>query len=169
MPTPDATRIDPPYQGPERLQLDAWLDYHRGTLLTKCAGLDPDQLRMRSAEPSTLSLLGLVRHMSDVERYWFRRQFLGADLPAIYWNGQGDPDFDEVDDADPDAAFATYAEEVTAAREAAHGRSLDESYVSNRGTTIDLRWIYIHMIEEYARHNGHADILRERIDGAIGD
>ncbi|MBB5868242.1 hypothetical protein F4553_001621 [Allocatelliglobosispora scoriae] len=166
MAAPEVTRADLPFHGAERLQLDAWLDFHRDTLLMKCAGLTAAQLRTRSVEPSTLSLLGLVRHMADTERYWFRRQFAAAPLGSLYWTDDGD--FLGVDTADPDADFAAYAAEVRAARETTAGRSLDETFTSTRGVTIDLRWVYLHMIEEYARHNGHADLLRERIDGATG-
>jgi hypothetical protein len=121
---------------------------------------------MRAAEPSGLTLLGLVRHMTDAERYWFRRQFAAAHIPAIH--GLNDGDFLEVDAADADADFATYEREVQAVRDTTAGRLLDETFISSRGVTMDLRWVYLHLIEEYARHNGHADILRERIDGVTG-
>ena len=171
MTAPLVHRADTPTHGEERTQLEAWLDYHRDTLLMKCAGLTDDQLRVRSAEPSTLSLLGLVRHMAEVERYWFRRQFGGADLGPLYWYTGDDPDHDFNGALTSDAAadFAAYQEEVLAARSTVAGRPLDEQFVSARGVTFDLRWVYIHMIEEYARHNGHADLLRERIDGTTGD
>jgi uncharacterized damage-inducible protein DinB len=162
----EISRVDPPRHGDERAQLDAWLDFHRDTLLIKCAGLNAHQLKTRAAEPSALTLLGLVRHMADCERYWFRRQFAAAPLTAIFWDNRGD--FMAIDDADADADFATYAAEVQAARMTTADRSLDETFTSTRGTTMDLRWVYLHMIEEYARHNGHADILRERIDGTTG-
>jgi uncharacterized damage-inducible protein DinB len=162
----EITRVETPRYGDERSQVDAWLDFHRDTLLIKCAGLTAQQLKLRAAEPSQLTLLGLVRHMADAERYWFRRQFAAAPLTAIYWDDRSD--FMAIDEADPDADFATYAAEVQAARMTTAGRSLDEKFTSTRGTTMDLRWVYLHMIEEYARHNGHADILRERIDGTTG-
>jgi hypothetical protein len=167
---PLVNRSGTPTHGEERTQLEAWLDYHRDTLIWKCAGLTADQLRRHSAEPSTLSLLGLVRHMAEVERYWFRRQFGGADLGALYPGADGDDfDFTGALTSDPAADFAAYQEEVLAARSTVAGRSLDEQFVSTRGVTIDLRWVYLHMIQEYARHNGHADLLRERIDGTTGD
>jgi Protein of unknown function (DUF664) len=97
----EITRVDTPRHGDERTQLDAWLDFHRDTLLIKCAGLNAQQLKTRSAEPSPLTLLGLVRHMADAERYWFRRQFAAAPLTAIFWDNRGD--FMAIDDADPDA------------------------------------------------------------------
>lgn len=153
------------------MMLDAWLDYHRSTLLHKCSGLDDDQLRRRAAEPSTLSLLGLVRHMTDVERGWFRRGVgRQTDAAAIYYGEDNrDGDFDDVDSADPEADFAAFRAEVELCRAAAAPASLDDTFTSRDGQTFSVRWVYIHMIEEYARHNGHADLLRERIDGVVGD
>jgi hypothetical protein len=163
-------RTKPPRHGEERTQLDAWLDFHRETLLMKCAGLTGEQLRLRSVPPSTLSLLGLVRHMAEVERWWFRRQFDGVDLPDVHCTPEDpDADFNATGTADVEADFAAYAEEVEAARATATGRSLDETFTDAHGRRFDLRWVYLHMIEEYARHNGHADLLRECIDGATGD
>jgi uncharacterized damage-inducible protein DinB len=162
-------RTDPPYLLGERAVLESFLDWHRETLAFKCAGLDAAQLRERSIPPSTLSLLGLVRHMADVERYWFRAVLDGQEAPAHHWSeASPDGDFDEVDTADPHASVALWRQEVALARELARSRSLDDS--GTRGDQeVPLRWIYVHMIEEYARHNGHADLLRERIDGATGD
>jgi hypothetical protein len=125
---------------------------------------------VRSAEPSTLSLLGLVRHMAMVERWWFRQNFLGADLPTLYVRDDDmDAEFNDVDSADAEADFARFHEEVAASRDAVAGRDLDEVFHSgSRGSEMNLRWVYLHMLDEYARHNGHADLLRERIDGATG-
>ncbi len=151
--------------------LEAWLDFHRQTLLIKCAGLTTEQLRLRSAPPSTLSLLGLVRHMTDVERGWFRRRVAGEDVPFLY-SSEADPDgeFDNVGTADAAHDLAAYLGETDLARQAVAGRGLDETFHHERlGTRMSVRWVYVHMIEEYARHNGHADLLRERIDGATGD
>ena len=168
MTAPEVERPEVPLVAGERAMLDAWLDYHRATLLVKCAGLRDEQLKLRSAEPSTLSLLGLVRHMTDVERGWFRRgvgRERGPQVAPIYYSDERpDGDFDEVDDADPAAAFAAYHDEVERCRAACAGVPLDE--VAGQHS---VRWIYLHMIEEYARHNGHADLLRERIDGVTGD
>jgi hypothetical protein len=167
---PATGRIDPPDVAGERAALEGWLDYHRATLLTKCAGLTGEQLVMRSAEPSTLSLLGLVRHMAEVEIGWFRHRVGGEDVPYEF---SSDDNLDgDLDDGTPESAeadFATYAEQVAAARSAAAGRGLDDTFRHQDGTTFDLRWAYLHMIEEYARHNGHADLLRERIDGVTGE
>jgi uncharacterized damage-inducible protein DinB len=168
---PIITRTQPPPIADERTSLDAWLDFHRETLLMKCAGLTPEQLKQRSVEPSSMSLLGLVRHMTEVERGWFRRRVAGEDVDFQY-SSEADPDgeFDNVDTADAEADFAAYTEEIARARDAAAGRSLDGTFFHSRQKVdMDLRWVYVHMIEEYARHNGHADLLRERIDGVTGD
>jgi Protein of unknown function (DUF664) len=169
-PAPD--RTDPPFVAGEREMLDAWLDFHRATLLAKCAGLDDVQLRIRSVPPSSLTLLGLVRHMTEVERSWFRRVLLDEPAAPLYYSDDNvDGDFDDVDSADPTADFARFREEVQACRTvAALHPDLDAEAKGRRhGSVVSLRWIYVHMIEEYARHNGHADLLRERIDGATGD
>ncbi len=166
---PPLDRYPEPLAGPERSSLEGWLDYHRDTLLTKCAGLTADQLRQRSAPPSNLSLLGLVRHMAEVERWWFRSRVDRQELADLYCSdGNEDGDFDDVDSADAEADFATFRTEVELARAAAAGHALDETFERPKGT-LDLRWAYLHMIEEYARHNGHADLLRERIDGVTGE
>ncbi|WP_033258335.1 MULTISPECIES: DinB family protein [Kitasatospora] len=153
--------------------LGAWLDFHRSTLALKCEGLTPDQLRERACPPSSLSLLGLVRHMTEVERHWFRKVLAGQALDPAggYWTEEfPDGDFDLVDGADPVTDSALWQAEVAFARSAAASVSLDTVGASRwRGNDVTLRWILVHMIEEYARHNGHADLLRERIDGATGE
>jgi len=151
--------------------LDAWLDYQRDTLMMKCDGLGAVDLKRRACPPSSLSLLGLVRHMADVERVWFRRCLAGQDAPPLFWSDElPDGDFDLVAGADANADFATWRAEVAAARELAASCGLDDiGAVRRRGDLYSLRWIVVHMIEEYARHNGHADLLRERIDGVTGD
>lgn len=167
---PQVTRPPVPPAGDERALLEAWLDHHRQTLMLKCAGLTREQLIRRSAEPSDLSLLGLVRHMAEVEREWFRRRFAGEKVDYLYWESHDHRggDFD-VTHADPEADFDTLAREIELARRAVTGRSLEETfYHARRGVEMNLRWVYLHMIEEYARHNGHADLLRERIDGVRG-
>lgn len=168
---PDASnRTDPPFGAAERPMLESWLDFHRATLLVKCEGLSDDQLRDRSVPPSSLSLLGLVRHMTEVERNWFRRVLLDEDVAPQYWSDDNpDGDFDDVDTADPGADFATFRAEIEAARGAVEGRDLDSTFVDRHGRTLNVRWAFLHLIEEYARHNGHADLLREQIDGVTGD
>jgi uncharacterized damage-inducible protein DinB len=154
----------------EREALEGMVDWHRQTLLRKCAGLTEAQLKRRSVEPSGLSLLGLVRHMTNVERGWFW-DFAGqmviryseSDDPSAAWT-----DISGVDTADAAADLVTYHETCLRSRELVADRSLDDEFTDERDRTFSLRWIYLHMLEEYARHNGHADFLRERIDGATG-
>ncbi|MET0520627.1 MAG: DinB family protein [Jiangellaceae bacterium] len=166
---PAANRQPEPTTGPERAMLQGWLDYHRQTLLLKCAGLTPDQLRTASAEPSTLTLHGLVRHMTYVERAWFTLRAAGRTEAGTLYVTDDDPDADlNVTAADAPADFAAYLAELPASDEAVGGLSLDHEF-THRGETFSLRWVYHHMIEEYARHNGHADLLRERLDGTTGD
>jgi uncharacterized damage-inducible protein DinB len=155
--------------GGERAMLEAWLDWHRDTLARKCAGLPAEQMRQRAVPPSTMSLLGLVRHMAEVERGWFRRRIAGQDSAYLYASEDDhDGDFNQVEDADVEEAFATWRAECAAAREIMHGvESLDRTF-DLRGNTLSVRWVLVHMIEEYARHNGHADLLRERLDGSKG-
>ncbi|WP_433531932.1 DinB family protein [Micromonospora sp. CA-263727] len=168
---PEIDRTPEPYIGDERTMLDGWLDYHRQTLLLKCAGLTAEQLKTASVEPSGLTLLGLVRHMAEVEAWWFRENFRGERVAYAYFTKE-DPDADfDARDADAEADFATFHQQVELARAAVAGRSLDETFteVRPKQRTFNLRWVYVHMIEEYARHNGHADLLRERIDGVTGE
>jgi uncharacterized damage-inducible protein DinB len=164
-------RVDPPLEAGEREMLGAWLEWQRATLAWKCQGLDDHQLRERSALPSSLSLLGLVRHMAEVERGWFRRTLGGEDVPHIYSTTRDmDAAFNDADTADVAEAFATWRAECELARKAeAAAPSLEVIGVQRSGRRVSLRWIFVHMIEEYARHNGHADLLRERIDGSTGD
>ena len=116
---PDVERADPPYVADERTMLQTWLDFHRQTLLLKCAGLDAEQLATASAPPSNLTLLGLVRHMSEVERSWFRRRMAAQDISDIYCTEeQPDADFENVADADAAADLATFREECAKADEA---------------------------------------------------
>jgi uncharacterized damage-inducible protein DinB len=169
---PPVERPQPDLVAAERASLEQWLDYHRATLLGKCAGLTTDQLKRRAVPPSTLSLLGLVRHMTDVERWWLRQHVAGEDLPDVYATEQNeDADFEDVQDADAAADLETYRREVDMARAAAATRSLDD-VVPSRGhhpeRVRSVRWILVHLVEEYARHNGHADLLRECIDGSTG-
>ena len=165
-------RIDPPLQGTERESLMSWLQYHRDTLAIKCAGLEPAQLCTRPVPPSTMSLIGLVRHMAEVERGWFRRLPAGeGDDTAgrIYCSeGNRDGDFDDVDPMTVDEAMSTWRAECDRADGIVAGLDLDETRVHARRGATSVRWVLNHMIEEYARHNGHADLLRECIDGATG-
>ena len=168
---PNVTRVEPDLQSDERSSLEQWVDYHRATMLTKCAGLSAEQLKQRPVAPSRLSLLGLVRHMADVERWWFRMHGAQEDIGLFFDSDWSDRDFEGVDDADAAADLAAFERELEAARAAVAVRSL-EDVVPSRGDQpgqVSIRWIYVHMIEEYARHNGHADLLREAIDGVTGE
>ncbi len=167
------TRIDPPFAADETAMLAAFLDFQRATLAVKCEGLTDDQLRRRSVPPSGLSLLGLVRHMSEVERSWYQVYLLGAEPGegGIYWTPQDeDGEFTGVDDADVAEAFATWRTQSELSRRACDGLPLETVGRRKRnGSDVTLRWIQVHMIEEYARHNGHADLLRELVDGTTGE
>jgi uncharacterized damage-inducible protein DinB len=160
-------RLEPPLECDERTMLVAWLEYHRATLALKCDGLTDEQLRTRSVPPSALSLLGLVRHMAEVELNWFRF-WLGGQEPNPRY--EGEEDF-EVDGADVAEAFDYWRSECEHAREVlARFDSLDDVGAGQKpGAGFSVRWTLVHMIEEYARHNGHADLIRERIDGTTGD
>jgi uncharacterized damage-inducible protein DinB len=168
---PEVTRTDPSNVADERTALQDWLDFHRATLRWKCAGLTGEQLVSRPVASSTLSLLGLIRHMAEVERAWFLKRFARrSDLAELFCTDDyPDGDFDLTNAANAEADFTRYVAECAAADEAARGHSLDETFTRQNGVTQDLRWIYLHLIEEYARHNGHADLLRELIDGTTGD
>jgi uncharacterized damage-inducible protein DinB len=163
-------RIDPPFLHGERDSYDAWLAYHRATLLLKCDGLDRDQLRARPVATSLMSLHGLVRHMAEVERNWFRRVLAGEDAPPLFYEPETNPegDFEMPDDATFADDLAAWRAEVDAALAIAAGHDLDDTGI-RRGEPVSLRWIYVHMIEEYARHNGHADLIRELLDGTTGE
>jgi uncharacterized damage-inducible protein DinB len=155
--------------GDERTLADAWLDLHRQTLLWKCSGLTAEQLKLRAVERSGLSLLGLVRHMAEVERDWFRTRFAGARRGYLYCTDDNMQAEFDVDDADAEADLAIYNREIEAVRQTTRGHSLDEIFVDpNRKTEMSLRFVYAVMIQEYARHNGHADLIRESIDGHTG-
>ncbi len=171
--TPDGRPVPPP-QADERTTLEAWLDFHRATLALKCSGLDDRQSRLASVAPSSMTLLGLVQHMAEVERNWFQRVFAGHDVPLVSEEGKGDG-FALAPDRSLDEALAIWQKEVARSRELTADSSLDDSgqlseqeavHVGGKG--VSLRWILVHMIEEYARHNGHADLLRESIDGVTG-
>jgi len=167
-------RIYSPETAPERATLDGALDFQRETLAWKCSGLSGEQLRERSVPPSHLSLAGLLRHMTEVERGWFARTLVGEDRKPLYYTQERpDDDFDGVDSQDPLESYRLWREECAESRRlAASCESLDQ-IVARRRNPADpapsLRWVMIHMIEEYARHNGHADLLRERLDGATGE
>ena len=169
---PDVERTDP-FTGSilatdERESLEAWLEFHRATLLMKCAGLTPAQLVLRSCPPSGLSLLGLVRHMTEVEP-WFHAFDGEPEIDGYGSEVMPDAAFESLDPATADADLAAYHASVDRARAAVAARDLDELVSDPQHEPRSLRWVFHHMIEEYARHNGHADLLREAIDGTTGD
>jgi uncharacterized damage-inducible protein DinB len=164
----DPRRSEPPYILGERAMLEAWLEFHRTTLLLKCEGLDDVSRKARPIASSLLSLHGLLRHMAEVERGWFRRTLLVDGCGWIWYDPSiEDSELVPLDDADWKADVATWQAECDASRAAAAAHALDDTGLRH-GEPCSLRWIYVHMIEEYARHNGHADLLRELVDGAVG-
>ena len=163
-------RIDPPSFGTERETLRSFLEYHRATLAMKCDGLTDAELREQSMPPSTLSLLGLVRHMAEVERAWFRRVFEDTDAPLV-WSEE--IDFQAAYDASASTraeAFSAWEAEVENSRRIEReAGSLDLTRRQPRwGEDVSLRMVMVHVLLEYARHNGHADFLREGVDGTVG-
>jgi len=163
-------RMGPPSFGSERDMLRAFLDYHRATLSMKCGGLTDAELRQQSMPPSTLSLLGLVRHMAEVERAWFRRVFEDNNAPMV-WSRE--IDFQAAYDASGSTraeAFAAWEAEVEKSRRIEReADSLDLAGHQTRwGEDVSLRMVMLHVLLEYGRHNGHADFLREGIDGTVG-
>src|SRR5690349_15694016 len=163
-------RPDPPRIAGEREMLRVFLDFHRATLAMKCDGLSDDDLRRRSMPPSTLSLLGLVRHMAEVERTWFRRVIDSEDVPFV-WSAKGD--FQEAYDASAatrSEAFDAWQAEVERSRRIeAEAESLDVTgHFARWGEDVSLRFVMLHLIHEYARHDGHADLIREGVDGVVG-
>lgn len=165
-------RADVPPRIDERSTLVGFLRWQRETLELKCSGLGADDMARRSVEPSTMSLLGLVRHLAEVERTWFRRTMAGQDTPKRYCTEAGpDGDFNGAV-ADPavvaEAWDAWRAEIAFADRFVADAPDLDSTGAETWRGAVSLRWVLVHMVEEYARHNGHTGLLRERIDGVVG-
>ncbi|MFI1254897.1 DinB family protein [Streptomyces netropsis] len=182
-----STRSFPPLNVDERTTLESWLDFHRATLAHKCAGLSDEQAREASARPSELTLTGLVQHMAEVERTWFRRILTGERVAAVHGTDATplgpldlvdghDVGFEVAEGATLEGALAEWQAEIERARANCAPLSLDATGTfpwafapgEPAGSPVSLRWIFVHMIEEYARHNGHADLLRERVDGSTG-
>lgn len=163
-------RIDPPYAGTEKETLLGFADFLRQTILLKLEGLDDEQAR-RPHHPSGLTLLGMVKHLAYVERFWFQRVFMGEEVEIIW--SEGDPDADWRIDPDETTAgiIALYREQVTISNRiaAAHDPDATARRPGPSRQGLQLRWILTHMIEETARHAGHADVIREAIDGQTGE
>jgi len=162
---------DGPLVGDDRPILEAYLAWQRHTLLRLCAGLTGEQLTKRTIPPSGLSLLGLVRHLGKVERIWLRQRAAGEAVGPMYGAPDDvslkDADFNDLDPAQAAADFDRYFEECKLADAAVAEMGFDDTFTAN-GETYSLRVAYVHLIAEYARHNGHADLLRELTDGTTG-
>ncbi|WP_137989258.1 DinB family protein [Streptomyces vilmorinianum] len=150
----------------ERATLQDFLSGYRMTLRMKCEGLDAEQLARRSVPPSTMSLLGLIRHLAEVERDWRNWISDGDPLPTLYGEDDGDFDGAIADRAEVDAAYADLEREQAAADAALAAYPDLSERLAKDG--IAVRELMVHRIEEYARHCGHADLLRERVDGRVG-
>jgi uncharacterized damage-inducible protein DinB len=165
-------RPEPLLTGDERAQLVSWLAHYRATLLRKCAGLSVEELSRRPVPTSSMSLLGMLRHMTFVEQVWFDVRFAGNDV-VLHYKRDDDPDadFNELSSATLEEVVANFRSACERTDELVRGHDLEELVKApgGRRDPVDLRWIYLHMIEEYARHCGHADIFRELIDGTVGD
>jgi hypothetical protein len=167
----EITRIDPPAVAPEKETLLAFLDYQRATLLQKLQGVSEADLQRPAVPPSNLTLLTLVKHLAYVERSWFQWRFKGIDFQFPWTKEDPDPDFRIEPDETAAGIIAFYQGEVTQSRRIVAEASLDDLTARPwpSGELISLRWVVVHMIEETARHNGHADLLREAIDGVTGE
>jgi uncharacterized damage-inducible protein DinB len=168
-PASERARVRPTYALQERELLDGWLEFHRATLLVKCEGLEDAQRKARPIPTSELSLHGLVRHMAETERNWFGRILLrDPAIPRIWYDpAVKDSPLGAIDDASWDEDLAVWQRECQASSDAASRYDLD--YTGEwRDKQISLKSIYLHMIQEYARHNGHADLIRELLDGTVG-
>lgn len=170
-PKPYDRRVSRPPLADERTTLAAFLEWHRLTLEVKCHGLSPHDLARRSVERSTLTLLGLVRHMAEGERYWFRQVMAGENPTTLFPETGQDAAF-EVSGAGMElvaAAWKAWRFEVAFAEAfVSSAPNLDVVGDEPGAGPVSLRWVLVHMIEEYARHNGHADLIRQQIDGAVG-
>ena len=165
-----AERVTPSLEVGERETLTAFLEFQRATLARKCDGLTDSQLRECAVPPSRLSLLGIVRHMAEVERNWFRPVLGGEEMRSIFAPGlDWEASFRDAGTADVAEAFSAWRAECDHARALVAAAPSLETRGLRRGEWFSLRWVLTHMIEEYARHNGHADLLRERLDGVTGE
>ena len=150
--------------------LPLWMDYQRSTLLWKCELLDGGDLARQGVPPSPLSLLGIVRHMTLVEWSWFEEVFAGTETASpIPTDLDRDADWNDLNPSRAMEDIERFQRQCEVSRGIVAGASSFDDVAANGRDTISLRWILVHMIEEYARHNGHADFLREQIDGAVGE
>ena len=172
VPEHDDRRSDGPMTGGERAVLDHWLDLYRDTVMLKIAGLSAHQLALRPLLPSAMSLQGVVRHLTEVEAYWLRVVLLDEqNVPDYYCTPSSpDGDFDDVDPATAATDVDAYRQELVRTQANVQGWADLEAPVRGlrKGNSVNLRWILVHLIEEYARHLGHMDLVREAIDGRVG-
>jgi uncharacterized damage-inducible protein DinB len=174
MPHGEDTRVDPPRQVGEREMLENFLDYYRETILWKVSGMSDEELR-KVIVPSGWSLLGMVKHLGYVEQNWFRNKLAGEkDLPAPWTDEDPDADMRVEQGETTEQILQFYRDMCERSRSIAASHSLDDlaaEWPADRPPEKrpNLRWIYVHLIEETARHAGHLDVVRELIDGAIGD
>jgi uncharacterized damage-inducible protein DinB len=159
---------DPPTAADEKTTLSSFLDWYRDNLVRKVEGLNRDEATRRLV-PSMTTLLGIVKHLAYVERGWFQNTFLGLSLYRPDRDGDDDAEFRIEQDETVDGILALYQREVARSREIVAAASLDDRAQREDRRDFTLRWIVVHMIEETARHVGHADILREQTDGAVGE
>jgi uncharacterized damage-inducible protein DinB len=168
-------RTDPAYDAGEATQLYGYLDYHRATLLMKTEGLTAEQLAL-THPPSTMTLGGMLKHTALNEDNWFSVFLLGNGYAepwaSVDWEADNDWDWHSAADDDPDELRNLYTSTVDRVRGLVEDIPLDQMSVKRLRSSdqpVNLRWIVLHMIEEYARHNGHADLIRESIDGSVGE
>ena len=173
--TATTERFDPPGLADERSQLMAFLDYHRATLLWKTQGLTAEQLA-QTLPPSTMTLGGMLKHLALVEDNWFSVVLLGNDddpyWAGVDWDADNDWDWHSAADDSPEQLRELLTGTIERVRDLVADVPLEQESVRKRRSTgepVTLRWIVLHMIEEYARHNGHADLIRESIDGSVGE
>ena len=160
-------RAEPDGLSDERGLLDGWLDYYRASLLVKCEGLSGEQLVMRSCAPSAMSLLGLIRHMTEMERVYGHRLADWSTGFVYCSDANEEGDFEAANAAGAAANIETFREHCARTRQIMAAHKLDDPF--GKKNSHSLRWFYQYLIKEYARHLGHADLLRERIDGATGE
>ena len=167
---PAVTRTEPPFSGDDASMLPPWLDYQRATLLWKCELLDGDALVRRSVPPSPISLLGIVRHMTFVEWHWFEKVFAATGTPQPFSTDEDeDVDWNDLVPARAMEDIERFQRQCDISRGIVAVSPDMDQLAANARDEVSLRWIMVHMIEEYARHNGHADLMRELIDGAVGE
>ena len=164
-------REDPPYVADERAMLDAWLDWHRATVHEKCAGLAADDAWAAPLPHSPLmTVAGVVSHLVEVERYWFSHVIAGLDVEFGATDDDPDGDFRRVGDETLDDVLARYAAQCETSRRVVADMPVDALAARQRhGEPVSLRHVYVHLIQETARHNGHLDAIRELVDGVVGE